>query len=52
MIPLRLVIDTNVVVSAALKPEGLQQFGESDLPAFTPTKVFQAPRRGFAQSVT
>ena len=24
MIPLRLVIDTNVVVSAALKPEGLQ----------------------------
>ena len=25
MIPLRLVIDTNVVVSAALKPEGLQR---------------------------
>jgi predicted nucleic acid-binding protein len=24
MIPLRLVIDTNVVVSAALKPDGLQ----------------------------
>src|SRR6267143_705269 len=25
MIPLRLVIDTNIVVSAALKPEGLQR---------------------------
>jgi putative PIN family toxin of toxin-antitoxin system len=25
MIPLRLVIDTNVVVSAALRPEGLQR---------------------------
>lgn len=25
MIPLRLVVDTNVVVSAALKPEGLQR---------------------------
>jgi uncharacterized protein len=25
MIPLRLVIDTNVVVSAALKPEGMQR---------------------------
>lgn len=25
MIPLRLVIDTNVVISAALKPEGLQR---------------------------
>jgi len=25
MIPLRLVVDTNVVVSATLKPEGLQQ---------------------------
>jgi uncharacterized protein len=25
MIPLRLVIDTNVIVSAALKPEGLQR---------------------------
>jgi putative PIN family toxin of toxin-antitoxin system len=25
MLPLRLVIDTNVVVSAALKPEGLQR---------------------------
>src|SRR5215470_6776719 len=25
MIPLRLVIDTNVVVSAALKPDGLQR---------------------------
>jgi predicted nucleic acid-binding protein len=25
MIPLRLVIDTNIVVSAALKPDGLQQ---------------------------
>jgi uncharacterized protein len=25
MIPLRLVLDTNVVVSAALKPEGLQR---------------------------
>src|ERR1039457_6481090 len=25
MIPLRIVIDTNVVVSAALKPEGLQR---------------------------
>lgn len=25
MIPLRLIIDTNVVVSAALKPEGLQR---------------------------
>ena len=24
MIPLRLVIDTNIVVSAALKPDGLQ----------------------------
>ncbi len=25
MIPLRLVVDTNIVVSAALKPEGLQR---------------------------
>jgi uncharacterized protein len=25
MIPLRLVIDTNIVVSAALKPDGLQR---------------------------
>jgi predicted nucleic acid-binding protein len=25
MLPLRLVIDTNVLVSAALKPEGLQR---------------------------
>jgi predicted nucleic acid-binding protein len=25
MIPLRLVVDTNVVVSAALKPDGLQR---------------------------
>ena len=25
MLPLRLVIDTNVVISAALKPEGLQR---------------------------
>jgi predicted nucleic acid-binding protein len=25
MIPLRLVVDTNTVVSAALKPEGLQR---------------------------
>jgi hypothetical protein len=25
MIPLRLVLDTNVVVSAALKPDGLQR---------------------------
>ena len=25
MVPLRLVIDTNVIVSAALKPEGLQR---------------------------
>ena len=25
MIPLRLVIDTNIVISAALKPEGLQR---------------------------
>lgn len=25
MIPLRLIIDTNVVVSAALKPDGLQR---------------------------
>lgn len=24
MIPLRLVVDTNIVVSAALKPDGLQ----------------------------
>jgi predicted nucleic acid-binding protein len=25
MLPLRLVIDTNVLISAALKPEGLQR---------------------------
>jgi uncharacterized protein len=25
MIPLRLVIDTNILVSAALKPDGLQR---------------------------
>ena len=25
MIPLRLVVDTNIVVSAALKPDGLQR---------------------------
>ena len=25
MIPLRLVVDTNIIVSAALKPEGLQR---------------------------
>ena len=25
MLPLRLVMDTNVVISAALKPEGLQR---------------------------
>ncbi len=25
MIPLRLVIDTNIIVSSALKPEGLQR---------------------------
>ena len=25
MIPLRLVLDTNIIVSAALKPDGLQR---------------------------
>ena len=28
MIPLRLVIDTNIIVSAALKPDGFRLFDE------------------------
>jgi len=40
MIPLRLVIDTNVVVSAALKPEGLER--TAVLPAMTKPALWHA----------
>lgn len=42
MIPLRLVIDTNIVVSAALKPDGLQR--TVFLLAITkPTRLYVSP---------
>ena len=54
MIPLRLVVDTNIVVSAALKPEGLQRI--VFLLAITkPARLYVSaandPRRRAAQTV-
>jgi hypothetical protein len=44
MIPVRLVIETNLVVSAALKPEGLQRQSSADhrqtCPIFARTDAF------------
>lgn len=43
MIPIRLVIDTNIVVSAALKPAGLQR--TVLLPAITkPARLYVSDR--------
>ena len=42
MIPLRLVLDTNVIVSAALKPEGLQRIVLT-LALARPARIYTSP---------